>query len=71
MKLTVAALLLLPNLAFADSHYVSIQQFLEAGHVTGNIRSYYFNQIFSGSILPNKHAYSLQSDFHLIQGTFL
>lgn len=59
MKMTVAALLLLPNMAFADSHYASIQQFLEAGHVTGNIRSYYFNQIFSGSALPNKHAYSL------------
>lgn len=58
-KLAAATLILLPNLAYADSHYFSIQQFLEAGRITGSIRSYYINQIYSGSILPNKYAYSL------------
>ena len=36
-----------------------IKEFLMHSKVTGNIRSYYFNQIFSGSDLPNRYAYSL------------
>ncbi len=60
----VGALLMGPLVAQADTmphveHYQTIQQFLEAGKVTGNIRSYYFNQLYSGSTLPNKYAYSL------------
>ena len=55
IKAIVVALITLPGIAHADS----IQQFLEASTVTGNIRSYYFNQLYSGSALPNKYAYSL------------
>lgn len=59
VKFAIAALLLLPGLACANDNYQSIQQFLEASQVTGNIRSYYFNQFYGGSALPNKYAYSL------------
>ncbi len=59
-KPLVTALLLFPGLVMAqDAGYGSLQQFLEAGSVSGNIRSYYFNQLFGGSTLPNKYAYSL------------
>ncbi len=61
IKATVAALLLLSGnvVANADTNYNTIQQFLEAGTVSGDIRSYYFNQLFGGSSLPDKYAYSL------------
>ncbi len=59
-KSLVTALLLFPGLVMAqDAGYASLQQFLEAGSVSGDIRSYYFNQLFGGSTLPNKYAYSL------------
>lgn len=37
----------------------TLRDFLSQGRITGNIRSYYFNQIFSGSDTPNRYAYSL------------
>lgn len=63
--LTMATLMLAAPLVYGGTptseaaRANSIQQFLLNSTVTGDIRNYYFNQIFSGSSVPNRWAYSL------------
>jgi len=37
----------------------TLQQIFTDGNVSGNIRSYYYNQMFGGDSVPNRYAYSL------------
>ncbi|MEY2343234.1 OprD family outer membrane porin [Acidithiobacillus sp. IBUN Pt1247-S3] len=53
--IVLAALASLPAVAQAES----LEQYFLAGKVSGDIRSYYFNQFFAGSSVPNRYAYSL------------
>ncbi|MBU2755125.1 hypothetical protein HFU84_13220 [Acidithiobacillus sp. CV18-2] len=55
IPLFIAGLMVLP----AISHGQTIQQFLEKSTVTGNIRSYYYNQMFAGDAVENRYAFSL------------
>jgi len=51
----LSAMFAIPTL----SHAETLKDWLMQSQVSGNIRSYYFNQLYSGSPLPNKYAYSL------------
>ncbi len=41
------------------SHAETLKDWLMQSQVSGDIRSYYFNQLYGGSPLPDKYAYSL------------
>ncbi len=60
MKKPILAAILSATLAApALSHAETLKDWLMQSQVSGNIRSYYFNQLYGGSSLPDKYAYSL------------
>lgn len=55
IPLLIIGLIALPAISYGET----IQQFLEKSTVSGNIRSYYDNQMFGGDSVENRYAYSL------------